>query len=307
MAICFILDKSGAVSDVLRQLRIDWDDVRLFLEIARSGTLTAAAVRLQLSQPTAGRRLRSLEQVVGAALFQRTSEGFRLTDEGEAMLRHAENMEEEYIALERKLLGEARGLEGTLKLSSSDWFASQVLAGPLAEFASLNPGITIELVADARLFDLRRREADLVFRFIEFGGPDIVQRRFTHIGYGLYASPSYLAQRGDPTGTDGAGHTLITMDSSLDRLPDAQWLRTRWPAARISFRSNNREAQAGACARGAELAILPNVIAESLPIIRLAGDPPGRDVWLGYHEDLKRLRRLRMLLDHLVSVIPTSI
>jgi DNA-binding transcriptional LysR family regulator len=295
------------MADDLYQLRIDWDDLRLFLEIARGGTLTAAAARLHLTQPTAGRRLRSLEQVVGAALFQRSAEGFRLTDEGEAMLRHAEQMEEEYVALERKLLGGARGLEGTLKLSCSDWFASRVLAAPLSGFARANPGITVELISDARLFDLRRREADVVFRFIAFSDVDIVQRRFTHITYGLYASPSYLSEHGDPGSGEGAGHSLVTMDSAFARLPDAEWLRTRWPGARIAFRSNNREAQAAACASGAGLAVLPRVVGDGLDLELLEGNPPGRDIWLGYHEDMKRLRRLRMLVDHLAAHVPSEI
>src|SRR5436305_918812 len=109
-------------------LRLDWDDLKLFVEIARTGTLTAAAERLRLSQPTAGRRLRGLEEAIGAALFQRTPAGFRLTDEGEAMLVHAEQMAEEAVALQRKLIGGARGLEGVLRLSTSDWVSSRVLA-----------------------------------------------------------------------------------------------------------------------------------------------------------------------------------
>jgi len=290
-------------------LRLDWDDLKLFVEIAHTGTLTAAAERLRLSQPTAGRRLRSLEEAVGAALFQRTPAGLRLTDEGEAMLVHAEQMAEEAVALQRKLIGGARGLEGVLRLSASDWVSSRVLAVPLAGFAIEHPGLVVEVLADSRLYDLQRREADLVLRFVPFSGSDIVQRRFLRIRYALYAAPAYLARCGDPRASaDGTGHRLVTMNSALDQLPDVVWLRGRWPAATPAFRSNNREAQGAACVAGAGLAVLPRVIGDQLPLARVEGEePPPRDLWLGYHQDLRRLRRLRMLVDALVSGLPSEL
>jgi DNA-binding transcriptional LysR family regulator len=154
------------------KLRLAWDDVRLFLEIARAGTLSAAAPRMGLAQPTAGRRLRALEALVGASLFQRTPQGFRLTDEGEAILLHAERMADDAQALERKLLGQARGLEGVVRVSSSDWFSNLVLASPLTDFAIAQPRVTVELIADWRTLDLERHEADLVLRFQPFAGSD---------------------------------------------------------------------------------------------------------------------------------------
>jgi DNA-binding transcriptional LysR family regulator len=290
-------------------LSISWDDLKLFLEIARAGTLTSAATRLKLSQPTAGRRLRVLESSIGAALFQRTSSGFRLTDEGEAMLLHAEQMAEEALALERKVAGGARGIEGVVRMSASDWVSSRILAEPLAALAIAQPGLTVEIVADSRLLDLQRREADLAFRFVPFSGADIIHRRFRRIRYGLYASPAYIDRCGDPlSSAGGEGHQLVTMDSALDRLVDVIWLRTRWPSAALTFRSNNREAQGAACAAGAGLAVLPRVIGDNLPLELLGGEePPARDLWLGYHEDLRRLRRLRRLVEHLDEILPADL
>lgn len=289
-------------------MKFDWDDLKLFREIAQAGTLTAAANKLRLSQPTAGRRLRALEEAVGSALFQRTASGFRLTDEGEAMLEHAEHMADEALALERKLVGGARGIEGVLRLSASDWVSSQILARPLGEFVGTHPGLTVEILADSRLLDLQRREADIAIRFMRFSGADIVQRRFLQIHYGLYAAPEYLQKHGDPHKAEGGEHLhLITMDAALDRLPDIVWLRSRWPRATLAFRSNNRDAQAAACVAGAGLAVLPNVIAERLNLARVAGPtPPARDLWIGYHEDLKRLRRLRLLIEHLGEALPAE-
>ncbi len=289
--------------------RVNWDDLRLFLEVARVGTLTAAAQRLKLSQPTAGRRLRALEGAVGSALFQRTSSGFLLTDEGEAMLLHAEHMSEEAMVLERKLAGGARNVEGALRISASDWVSSRVLAGPLGSLAALHPGLTVEVVADSRMLDLQRREADLAIRFSRFEGGDIVQRRLVSISYGLYAAAAYVESRGDPRGSaTGEGFQLITINAALERQPDVAWLRGLWPEATLAFRSNSREAQAAACAAGAGIAVLPRVIGDGLDLVRLGGDaPPPRELWLGYHEDLRRLRRLRVLIEHLVEILPQEL
>jgi DNA-binding transcriptional LysR family regulator len=291
------------------KLRLEWDDVRLFLEIARAGTLSAAAPRMGLTQPTAGRRLRKLEALVGASLFQRTPQGFRLTDEGEAIMVHAERMADDAQALERKLLGQARGLEGALRVSSSDWFSNLVLASPLTDFAVAHPRVTVELISDWRALDLERREADLVLRFQPFAGPNIVQRRFTTIRYGLYAAQDYLDAHGWPPDGAGAGYRLIAMDSALGQLADVDWLRRRWPSADFSLRSNSREIQARACVQGAGLAVLPRVMGDALPLVALTFDepPPSRQVWLGYHRDLKRLGRLRALLDHLVEAVPREL
>lgn len=290
--------------------RLDWDDLRLFLGIARAGTLTAAASQLRLSQPTAGRRLRSLEEVCGCALFQRTPNGFRLTDEGEAMLRHAERMEEEALALQRQFAGNDGELQGQLRLSSSDWFANLVLAPATTAFCLLHQQVTIEIVADFRLLSLDRREADLVFRFLPFDGPDIVRRRFTHIRYSLFAAAAYLEQRGIPqANSDGDGHALIGMDTQFDTLADVAWLRRHLPRARFSIRSNSREVQATACARGAGLAVLPSLLGHQLGLVPVEMDEPlpGRDIWLGYHADLKRLRRLRAFVDHLAETVPNPL
>src|SRR5262245_15316801 len=115
-----------------RMGKAEWSDLRIFLAVAREGTLGAAARKLGQTQPTMGRRLRALEQAMGHALFQRTAGGFVLTDEGNAVLGHAERIEEEAFAFERRLAGNEAQLEGTLRISSSDWFGTYMLAPVLA-------------------------------------------------------------------------------------------------------------------------------------------------------------------------------
>ncbi len=275
---------------------MEWSDLRIFLAVARGGTLGAAARRLGQTQPTMGRRVRALEQAVGHTLFQRTSDGFVLTDEGAAVLRHAERIEEAAIAFERELAGEGAALDGLLRVSSSDWFGVHVLAPLFAPFLKAHPRITIELLTESRLLSLARREADLVFRIRPFDEPEIVQRKAMHMDYALYAA------RGQPRpeAGDGMGAALVTMDTAFGELPDVQWLHRLLPNAHVAFRSNNREAQAALCAAGVGLAVLPRPLGDrtaGLEPVDLGEPPPGRDVWVGYHRDLRRLARLRALLD----------
>ena len=279
---------------------MEWSDLKLFLAIARFGTLGAAARSLGLTQPTMGRRLRALEASLGQTLFQRTTDGFVLTDEGASVLAGAERIEEETLAMERALAGGSRQLDGFLRLSSSDWFGAHVLSPVLAEFSRVHPKIVVELLTDSRLLSLSRREADLVFRIAPFTETEVISRKLLHIEYGLYIS------RGAPHPQlgDGTGAHLVTMDEAFGGMPDVGWLKRMLPKAEIALRSNNRDVQATLCANGAGLAVLPRPLGDSLAVIELVdlGEaPPGRDTWVGYHRDMKRLARLRALLDLVIE------
>src|SRR3954471_12707859 len=202
----------------MRRLAVDWRDLRIFLAIAREGTLGAAARKIGQTQPTMGRRLRALEKSLGQTLFQRTADGFVLTDEGTAVLRHAERIEEEALALERRASGAETQLDGLLRLSLADWFGTVILSPLIAAFGKRHPKVTVELLTDARFYSLPRREADLVFRIKPFDEPEVISRRLLHIDYGVYvrAGSDYYPRAGD-----GAGLPLITMDTAFGGMPDA--------------------------------------------------------------------------------------
>ena len=281
---------------------VEWSDLQVFLAVARHGTLGAAARDLKQSQPTMGRRLKALEHAVGQKLFQRTREGFVLTDEGAAVLSHAEHIEAEALAFERRLGGRDKRLDGSLRLSCSDWFGLHVLSPVVAEFATLQPRVVVELLTDARLYSLSRREADLVFRIQPFDEPDVIARRLTHIRYAAYLKKGLAP----PQAGEGAGTDLITMDTAFGGMPDAVWLSRVLPKARIAMRSNNRDVQAKLCALGRGVAVLPRPLGDAIPEIAridLGQDPPGRDTFVGYHRDLRRLARLRALLDLVIERI----
>ncbi|WP_369973937.1 LysR family transcriptional regulator [Pelomonas sp. KK5] len=277
-------------------MMMEWSDLKVFLAVARAGTLGGAARLTGQTQPTMGRRLRALEAALGQRLFQRGSAGFVLTEEGLAMRAHAERIEEETLAIERRMAGAQAGLGGLLRLSSSDWFGLHVLAPICAAFMKQHPDVTIELLTDARLLSAARREADLLFRITPFREPEVVQRRFMALDYGLYVSNRQRAA----LPRRGRGLRLLTMDSAFEELPDVAWLKNSFPEGRVVFGSNSREAQARLCAAGAGVAVLPDALARALPGLRRVErpqDPPGREVWVGYHEDLRYSARLRAFLE----------
>lgn len=279
---------------------MEWSDLRIFLAIAREGTLGAAARTLGQTQPTMGRRLRALEAAIGQTLFQRTSDGFVLTEEGSLVCQHAERMEQEVLGFQRELAGQQQELDGLLRITSSDWFGAQVLAPVLAEFAQQHPRVTVELLTDTRLLSLARREADLAFRIKPFDEPDVVSRKLLRMHYGVYHQQG--ARK--PKVGDGKGVSLITMDQAFGEMPDVSWLRAAFPNASVAFRSNARDVHARLCASGAGLAVLPRPLGDATPGIErlsMKEEPPTRDTWIGYHRDLRRLARLRALLDLVID------
>ena len=279
---------------------MEWSDLRIFLAIAREGTLGAAARKLAQTQPTMGRRLRVLEDALGHKLFQRTKDGFVLTDEGSTLLGHAERMEGEALAIERRLAGQTQQLEGLLRITSSDWFGAHILTPVLAEFSILHPQVTVELLTDARFLSLSRREADVAFRIRPFDEPDVVSRKLLHMRYGAYLRRGIA----HPMAGDGTGSALLALDSAFAGAPDDSWLQTMLPKARTVFRSNSRDVQARMCAHGVGIAVLPIPLADAtagIEQIDLGTEPPGRDTWVGYHRDLRRLARLRTLIDLVIA------
>lgn len=280
---------------------MDWSDMRIFLAVARSGSLGGAARALEVSHPTVGRRLQVLEQASGQAFFLRTAQGLVLTDNGERILDLALAMEHSALAIERRLAGHGDQPEGLLRISSADWFACHVLSPVLAELARRYPLIVPEVIAGHRLFDLARRDADIAFRIVPFTEPDIVQRKLTTLPYGLYTAVHAPAPH-----PNGEGLGLILMNIAQAHYPDVHWLQQRYPQARTVFTSSSRTVQAQMCAQGLGVAVLPRMLGDSVPGLRLLDEhqpPPGRDIWMGYHRDMRQLDRLRALADLASSMI----
>jgi DNA-binding transcriptional LysR family regulator len=278
---------------------LDWDDLRTFLMIARHRTLSAAARALQVQQPTMGRRLEALEQRAGATLLQKTPAGYVLTPSGEAVFATVERIEAEALAVERLIAGKDLRLEGTVRLTTVETLAAEVLSPVLAAFRLTHPAVQVEVVAGTRSLSLTKREADVALRVAPFTQPDVVAQKIGEIAYGLYASAAYLARGGPPT--------LILTEPDLLDTPEMRWLLSVVPDAGAAVVSNSRLVHRAAARDGMGLACLARYLGDAEPgLVRLPapkGMPPApvRDLWLGVHGDMRHMPRIRSFLDALRS------
>jgi DNA-binding transcriptional LysR family regulator len=284
---------------------LDWDDLRYFLAVSRAGSLSAAAATLGVTQPTVGRRIAALQRRLGAKLFTPTPTGQALSPSGRKLLPHAERMELEGISAERVTSGRDAGLRGHVRVTASEWLIGAVLGPMLRPFVSLYPALELELLADPRHLNLTRRDADLAIRPSRFEQPDVVQRAIAVVAFGLYASDSYLAERGPPDFQGQcAGHRLIAMSEDLTKIPDVAWLPSLTAKASVVVRTNGREPMARMAAAGVGLVCLPRFLGDATPNLRLLATPsagPQRKLWLGCHRDVRAVPRVGVVSSFLAE------
>lgn len=284
---------------------LDWNDVRIFLALQRAGTLAGAASPLAINATTVGRRLTALEDAVAARLFDRTPDGFLLTQAGRDLLPHAERMEADAMALEREAAGADQRLAGLVRLSTTEMLATRFLAPHLGRFQERHPAITIDLRCTPRSVSLTRRDADLVVRLTRPREDDVVARELAQIHLALYASRGYLAARGRP-GADFDGHAVVLFADAPPFALENAWMEPRLARASIALRSDSVSMVYAAAVAGMGIALLPRVVADADPaLVRLETDsePEPRRIWQGVHRDLVRSPRIQAVVAFLAEVV----
>ncbi len=276
---------------------LDWDDLRTFLMIARHRTLSGAARALGVQQPTMGRRLEALERRAGVVLLHKTPSGYVLTEPGEAVLANVERIEAETCAVDRLIAGKDPRLEGTVRLTTLESLAVEILSPIIATFRATHPDVQVEIVAAPRSLNLTRREADVALRMAAFTQPDLYARKVAEVAYDLYAAPAYLKRFGMPDWTQGGlGHALIQTEPDLLDTPEMRWLRGLAPNAAVALASNSRLIQRAAARDGMGFACLARYLGDGDPgLVRVpVADPPrARDLWLGVHGDMRNTPRIK--------------
>jgi molybdate transport repressor ModE-like protein len=282
---------------------VDWDDLRFVLMVSRHGTLSAAAKQLGVTQPTVGRRIAAIERRLGAKLFERRPGGLARTSAGASVAEHAERMETDALAAERRVAGADEAVRGTVRVTASEWLVTGVLAPALAPLLARHPGLTVELVADTRHLSLSRREADIAIRPRRFDAGETVKRALGTVAFGLYASRPYLAARGTPRVGDGKGHVLVAMTDDVGDVA-REWLRDSFAGADVAVRTNGRDAMVALAVAGVGLACLGRVVGDRVPeLVRVATAPVTPTLWLGMHRDVRRTRRVRAVVAQLVGAM----
>jgi DNA-binding transcriptional LysR family regulator len=285
---------------------LDWNDFRVFLSVARAGTLSKAALLLKVNQSTMSRRLAALEAAAGARLFERTPEGYRLSAAGEAVRSRVEELESHAIAVERQLLGQDARPTGRVLLATSDSFGPWFLVPRLARFRQLYPGIRLELVTGNQTVSLARREADVSLRLSRPKESNLVARRLGHAAWALYGASSYLERYGKPLPRGRLrGHRVIGFDAELRTTVGARWLAERADRADTVMSCNSLISQASAVVAGLGLSPLPCLFGDREPgLLRALPRTIGQhDIWLVVHPDVKSSARVRAVIDYLSEAI----
>ena len=283
---------------------MDWNDLRYFLTIARSGSLAKAARELSVEHTTVSRRLSALEGDLGTQLFARGPGGLTLTPAGKDILPIAESIRDQIATLERCVTGTDGRVAGTVRLtipeSGIGYFTQR-----LTELRSRHPELLIELISDNRTLDIRRGEADLAVRFAPTPDPELIVRKAGRAGWSLYASPGYLARKGPLSSIeDLSGHELIGYADLLSEVSGERWARSLKPPPNVVMRGNSIAGVARAAVEGIGIAPLPCFAAAQEPgLVRITPELVGeRDILLVAHPDLVRVARVRATLDFLVEL-----
>ena len=285
--------------------QLNWEDLRIFLEVARAGSLRRAGFRLGLNHSTASRRIAALEKELGARLFDRTPNGLNLTDAGNWVLASAEKVDPEVDELGRRLVGQDGRLAGPVRLSLPDHLVG-LLMPHFAAFQEAYPDIDLQLHVSCESVSLTRREADVALRLMRDrpSTDALVGRKVAHYVSAPYATPAYLEQHDlqvDPPTARWIGWG----DGEL--FPE--WVRNS-PFPDLPARGNFADggAQIAAAGAGMGIAMIPCFLGDRQPeLVRLAGPEGDRgwNIWALTHPDLRKMARVRALLDALYAAFDT--
>lgn len=284
----------------------EWDHYRSFLAVVTTGSLSGAARALGLTQPTVGRHIEALEAALGgAALFTRSPGGLRPTETALALKPHAEAMAHAAEALVRTASGEADAVRGAIRITASEIIGAEVLPAILTDFREDHPEVAIELMLSNRSEDLLRREADIAVRMVRPTQDALLAKRLGTVSLGIFATRGYIQKHGEPTSFADADHAAVGYDREASVTWAAQALGIPMRRDFFSFRSDSDLAQLAALRAGfgvgaAQLGIArrdPNLV----PILPEVGFE--LEMWVVMHEDLKGVRRMRLMFDHLVETL----
>lgn len=284
---------------------MNWDDLRYFLAVAREGQMLGAASRLGVSQARLSRHVAALEEAVGARLFERTTRGSTLTEDGAALFATAERIEAEVLAGTSRLRG-GDEVAGTIRIGAPDGFGSAFLAPRLGKFRDAYPGLRVQLVPVPRSFSLSEREADLA---VMVGRPDkgrLRVKKLVDYSLGLYASEDYVTRCGTPTQLDELkSHTLIGYVDDLIYTPELNYASEFIRGWRSDIEVSTAIGQFEAVRSGVGIGICHDFMAVGTSnLVRLFPDlSVTRSYWLVWHENQAVARRVRAVVDLLEQIL----
>ena len=285
--------------------QMDWDDYRYFLSVARCGRLTEAGRQLGVDHATVGRRIKALEAALGANLFDRSPQGYQLTDAGQRLVELAEGMETSVVAAVAEVGGQGQSLSGAVRIGAPEGAAAYLIAEAATRLCRAHPRLELQVVALPRTFSLSKREADIA---IAVSAPDSGRLKFRKIAdytLHLYATQAYLARHpGIETIEDlkrirGIGYVPeYIYDKELDYIPlVSPDIKPHLTSTSVHVQLEATLADGGAC-------ILHDFMAAQHPqLVKVLPDKVSftRSFWYIVHEDYAKLERIRVVSDAIIE------
>lgn len=281
---------------------VDWDPLRLLVEVADRGSLRAAARSVGLSQPTLGRRLRALEDDLGVPLLLRHARGVSLTPDGAAAVEAAREVHTRVEALRRGLAGRVSRVAGRVRLSCTEPVGCELLPPSLARLRADHPELGVDVVMDAHASDLERREADVVVRMFQPRRASLIARRVGSTCTRFYAARSYVEGRKMPeTLADLLDHEMIAPDR--DPLFVGQARELGMDLSMAAHRTDSFSATLAWVRAGLGIGALLEAVADA-ELVPLLDPIRHHPVWLVTHPDLFGSAAVRAVWDRLATDLP---
>lgn len=288
---------------------MDWERVRIFLEVARAGQILKASKNLRLNHTTVARQVTALEKSLKAKLLERHTAGCTLTAAGEALVQAAERAESEFLKVGASIGGSADTISGTVRVGAPDGLGNFFLAEHLGALAARHPGLVIQLVPLPRTFSLSRREADIAITLDRPKQGRLILSKLTDYSLSVYASQAYLKREGPiEAQADLAGRLFVTHieDFAYSRALDYAAALGRLMSRR--YECGSIVAQIEAVRAGHGIGILHDYAASRYPELRrlLPEVRFVRNYWLTSHPDTHGTRRVQEVHRFIASSVKAA-
>ncbi|WP_052189438.1 MULTISPECIES: LysR family transcriptional regulator [Xenorhabdus] len=281
-----------------------WDDIRVFLAVAQTGTISNASMLLSVGIATVSRKIERLEKTFGMPLFLRHQTGYQLTEDGRELLEKAKVME---IAANSFLteVDIRTKIAGKVRLATTELLANDLIIPNLSILQKNYPDLTLEIITDVQTVNLHRRDADLALRLVRPEQGHVTVRQLGILGFGLYSSNKYYINHQDKIheGTYDNIHFISWTDEYL-QLPSSKWTEKILKGRPLSIATTSLSGQIAAVKAGLGLAILPHFIANTTDFICISQHPElERSLWLVIQADLAHTPRIRKVADFLTDIV----
>ncbi len=284
---------------------LDWNQLKAFLETAETGSLSAAARKLGLTQPTLSRQVAAIEQHMGVTLFERVGKTMALTPTGLDLLEHARAMGAAAEALGMAATGRSQAVGGVVSVSATDAVAAYLLPPLVRRLREQEPGILIEVISSNALSDLLRREADIAIRHVKPEQPELIARLVREATAGFYASEGWVKAHGHPrTAEQAADLPFVGSDRSGQLLAYLKHHGLPLTEANFSCYADHSVPHWALVQQGMGIGVVGDDMVRDTPgIVRVLDDvPPVRfPIWLVTHRELRTSRRIRVVFEALAQ------